>query len=73
MTKIKVIRKKKSKNIDEKNIDEKNIDEDNDDDYTIESSFKLLNKRVLKIQNNNIKNITISFIKNDGYVALSVY
>ena len=70
MVKKKVRRKKQSKNIDEKNIDD---DDDDDDDDTIETSFKILNKKVLKIQNNNIKNITKSFIKNDGYVALSVY
>ena len=69
MVKTKVRRKKQSKNIDEKNID----DDNDDDDDTIETSFKILNKKVLKIQNNNIKNITKSFIKNDGYVALSVY
>ena len=70
MIKKKVIgRKKKSKN-----NDDDNIDDDNDDDDTIvENGFKLLNKRVLKIQNNNIKNITTSFVKNDGYVSLSVY
>ena len=51
-----------------------NIDDVDDDDVTIvESNLKLLNKRVLKIQNNKIKYITNSFIKNDGYVSLSVY
>jgi hypothetical protein len=50
-----------------------NIDDDDDDDTIVESNLKLLNKRVLKIQNNNIKYITNSFIKNDGYVSLSVY
>lgn len=69
MTKKKVIRTKKSKNIDKNNIDDDN-DDDNDEN---ESGFKLLNKKVLRIQNNNIKNITTSFIKNDGYVSLSVY
>jgi hypothetical protein len=71
MTKTKkVIRKKKIKNNNDNND---NIDDDDDDDTIVESNFKLLNKRVLKIQNNNIKYITNSFIKNDGYVSLSVY
>ena len=68
MTKTKkVIRRNKQIKNNNDNID------DNDDDDDIESNLKLLNKRVLKIQNNNIKNITTSFIKNDGYVSLSVY
>jgi len=69
MTKTKKVRRNKQI----KNNND-NIDDDNDDDDTIvESNLKLLNKRVLKIQNNNIKYITNSFIKNDGYVSLSVY
>ena len=73
MTKTKkVIRRNKT--IKNNNDNNDNIDDDDDDDDTIvESNFKLLNKRVLKIQNNNIKYITNSFIKNDGYVSLSVY
>jgi hypothetical protein len=68
MTKTKkVIRKNKQIKNNNDNID------DDDDDTIVESNFKLLNKRVLKIQNNNIKYITNSFIKNDGYVSLSVY
>lgn len=66
MNRTKVIKsKKKSKT---------NIVDDNDDDNDdVENSFKILNKKVLKIQNINIKNITNSFIRNDGYVSLSVY
>ena len=49
MTKTKKVRNKKIKN----NND--NIDDDDDDDDTVESNLKLLNRKVLKIQNNNIK------------------
>jgi hypothetical protein len=63
-------RKTKSK---KSSNDDKNDDNNNDNDDTIEANFKILNKKVLKIQNNNIKHITKSFIKNDGCVALSVY
>ncbi len=71
MTKTKVIRKKKKiKNIEENNI---NDDDDNDDDDDIENSLKLLNKKVLKIQKKSTDHITKSFIKNEGYVSLSVY
>jgi hypothetical protein len=70
MTKTKVIRKKKKiKNIEENNI---NDDDDNDDDDD-ENSLKLLNKKVLKIQKKCTNHITTSFIKNEGYVSLSVY
>ena len=72
MTKTKkVIRRNKQIKNNNDNIDDD--DDDDDDDTIVESNFKLLNKRVLKIQNNNIKYITNSFIKNDGYVSLSVY
>ena len=71
MTKSKAIRKKKKLNTnDENNI---NDDDDNDDDDDIENSLKLLNKKVLKIQKQCTNHITTSFIKNDGYVSLSVY
>ena len=83
MTKTKVIRKKKIKNDDENNIHD---DDDNDDDDIVrddplcgashplrENSLKLLNKKVLKIQKQCTNHITTSFIKNDGYVSLSVY
>ena len=71
MTKTKkVIRRNKTIKNNNDNIDD---DNDDDDDTIVESNLKLLNKRVLKIQNNNIKYITNSFIKNDGYVSLSVY
>ena len=71
MTKTKkVIRRNKTIKNNNDNIDD---DDDDDDDTIVESNLKLLNKRVLKIQNNNIKYITNSFIKNDGYVSLSVY
>ena len=68
MTKTKKVRRNKQI----KNNND-NIDDNDDDDDTVESCFKILNKKVLKIQNNNIKYITTSFIKNDGYVSLSVY
>ncbi len=71
MTKTKVIRKKKIQNVDENNIHDDDDNDDDDDD--IENSLKLLNKKVLKIQKQCTNHITTSFIKNDGYVSLSVY
>ena len=47
----------------------KNIEDNNND----EVSFKILSKKVLRIQNNNIDRTTKIFIENDGIVSLSAY
>jgi hypothetical protein len=58
--------KKKSKKI---NSDD-NIDDNNDHEKDV-NDFKILSKKVLKIQKYNIINTTKLFIANDGVVALS--
>ena len=60
---------KKGRKLKPKNEKIKDIEDNNND----EVSFKILSKKVLRIQNNNIDRTTKIFIKNDGIVGLSVY
>ncbi len=67
---MEMTKKKSSKSKSKKlSKDDKNDDKDENDS----NDFKILSKKVLSIQKNNIINITKSFIKNDGVVSLSVY
>jgi hypothetical protein len=61
--------KKKSKRKNNDNDNDK--DDNNDDNDENEKSLKILSKKVLRIQKNYVTNTTKSFIKNDGFVALS--
>jgi hypothetical protein len=56
--------KKSSNNDDNDNDNDKN---ENENEY----SFKILSKKVLRIQKNYITNTTKSFIQNNGVVVLS--
>jgi hypothetical protein len=49
--------------------DDKTIDNDDDDVL----SLKLLSRKIVKIQNNNLEQTIKSFLLNDGYVSLSIY
>jgi len=62
--------KKRNSEIEDDKDDNDDDNNDNDDD---ENSLKVLSKKVLRIQKNNINHSTKSFIVNDGVVVLSVY
>ncbi len=65
--KTKTKSKKSSNNDDNDNDNNENENNENENEY----SFKILSKKVLRIQKNYVTNTTKSFIKNDGFVALS--
>ena len=67
MVKSKSKNKNKNKNLD---IYVK-LDETIDD--TDIHDFKLLSRKVLNIQNNNLEETIKSFLLNNGYVSLSIY